>query len=180
MQAHNVIIICSGLARTTTDRDLNEILKTLQELKKNPVLVLGPDGDELLRRCDAIENCEIVFDPNFEGGFFSSLKAGLFATQRAAFTLSLQTPVPPKQVWHALDEALFKTQHNGPHILRPVIRNSPVSLEFPLLVTTQGIAKLKSLPAQSPWPLSEHEVIFHDILVSELIGDQSPLASTYP
>lgn len=176
MQAHNIIVICSGYSRANSGDELNRLFETARQLKKKPILVLGPDGDELLRSCDFIEDCEIVFDPNFEGGFFSGLKAGLFATHGPAFVASLEMPIPSLRVWHALEKSLFHLQKNArERILRPVI-NGEVQKALPILITTQGIAELMKLPALSPWPLPEQESLFLDVHVM----DDKPLNSTYP
>ena len=67
--------------------------------------MLGPDGDEVLRSCLNIEQCEVVFDPNFEGGYFSGVKAGLHAVRGAAFVVPLATQAPEDRIWEALEAA---------------------------------------------------------------------------
>lgn len=165
MIAPYVIILTSGQVRADSGRELSDLIATVLRLKKKPVVVLGPDADELLRNCNEIENCEIVFDPNFEGGFFSGLKAGLFAlNQGGAFVVSLGAPHLNAKDWSKLESALLNSEQE--HVIRAATRNKTAEVNFPLLVTARGISHLKNLPAQLAWP-PEREVIFREVSLDE-------------
>ncbi len=169
MTAPSVIILTSGLVQTGSGQELSRLISTIRQLKKTPIVVLGPDGDELLRECsEIIDDCEIVFDPNFEGGLFSSLKAGLFALRHGgAFVLPLGAPYMNAPAWRKLEDALLTSEQE--HIIRAAPQDQGGAMTFPLLVTARGMSHLRNQPAQSPWP-PEREVIFRDLPPEEEAG----------
>jgi len=171
MIASNVIIITSGHYVEGNGRKLGEAISGILKLKKKPIVILGPDGDDLLRNCNEIENCEIVFDPNFDGGLFSSLKAGLFTvTHGAAFVISLGAPYLDVKNWSKLEAALLNSEKE--HVIRAAPRAKNDEVNFPFIVTARGVSYLKNLPAETPWPPG-HEVIFRDVLLDEAVAPVS-------
>ena len=170
MRAHNVIIVTAGRIRATSDRDLSALLKTLRELKKTPVLALGPDGDDLLRLSEEIENCEIIFDPNFAGDFFSSVKAGLFATHGAALVVALGESMLDFHEWARLESLLANAGEE--HVLRLAQRDGE-SPRFPLLITARGVSELRELPSETDW-LKSSRVIVRDVALNTFDPSTSP------
>jgi hypothetical protein len=171
MRAHNVIIICSGQGHLARTDILAQTVQNILNLKKNPILVLGPDGDNFIEGFEAIEKCDIVFDPNFTsgsldpssasseraagGGLFSSVKAGLHATHGAAFVvpLSEKTADPERwSLWVTLEKLLVDPLTSlGADMILPVTREADF---LPRLITARGVTSLKKLPAATDWPTS--------------------------
>jgi hypothetical protein len=159
MRAHNVIVVTSGQADAVAPGQLDRTIQAILDMKKNPIVVLGPDGDALLRDAQLVDQCDVVFDPNFEGGFFSSAHAGLHATHGAAFVIPLKDPLAPLPVWQQLESELMKESAQKNDVLKaltPEAENpSPSSVAGPLLVTQRGVQTLKKLAARTDWEKSE-------------------------
>lgn len=87
----HVLIITTGAdAALCTDGSVDKMIQQVLDLKKNPVLVLGPEGDDVLLHSHLAEHCDLAFDPNFSGNIFSSLNAGLHATTGPVIAMTLQ------------------------------------------------------------------------------------------
>lgn len=168
MRAHNVIIVSSGASVVAPAGALDHLIRSICANKKRAILVLGPDGDEILASCQEIENCELVFDPNYSGEFFSGLKAGLHATHGAAIVVPLRSA---KVAETALSEQKFSTvvstleaavEGDGTaaqcDVVCPLVTqdDAPVSRsESIFLVTQKGVQSLKNIPSQSDWETLE-------------------------
>jgi hypothetical protein len=149
MLAHNVIILTSGRATAIATEAIDSLILALRKLKKNPILVLGPDGDDILRLSQQIENCEIIFDPNYEGEIFSGIKAGLETTNAAAFICAINEPILDPATWADLERALFSEDAKSVHVFSPLTQDSIP--RYPQLVTAHGVRLAKTLPALSCW-----------------------------
>lgn len=157
----NVIIISSGRVNYVQAGALDALIETVRSLGKLPVVVLGPDGDDLLRTSKNLESCDIVFDPNFAGGIFSSVKAGLEAVNGASFVIPLgETSALDFAEWEALERVLLDPTTKA-HVVRPVTQSNATSL-YPLIVTGKGLPQLKSLPSSTDWMHSER-IEFQDL-----------------
>jgi|GEM_PF-4856513 len=150
MLAPTVLIITSHLAGKAPPDALDRAIKQLVWMKKNIILVLGPDGDEVMRTCSQIEACEIVFDPN-DAGPFSPVLAGLHATDAAAYVWGVDQPFPPAEEWQRYEEALRLL--GDPSV--EALQAEGVAL---MLMTRAGVRRLKTLTASSPWPPLELKV----------------------
>lgn len=149
----NVIIVTAGKANYAGGGTLDQMIRDTLALGKQIIVVLGPDGDDLLRTCSMIEHCEMVFDPNFQGGFFSGVKAGLEAVNGASFVLPLGADcILEFSRWAELERALVGADIKN-HVVRPV--DPETNATFPLLITPQGLLPLKALPSSSDWLNSE-------------------------
>ena len=170
MLVHNLIVITSNRSSLIADQEFQELLTLARKLDKRPIVVLGPDGDDLLRLgSDLLDDCEIVFDPNFHGdGVFSGLKAGLQACEGAVFMIELgQSPMNPA-AWRALSQKLF--QHQGrEHVLYPVTQANSKRI-VPTVITPSGAKYFLELPADTAWP--PPGAIAADFIVPAL--DESP------
>lgn len=163
MRVHNFIIVCSGKAPLALDGHLDQLIQNVHASGRNPILVVGPDGDELLRSCRQLEQCDLVFDPNFTGGFFSSLKAGLHATVGAAFVASVEDRHFTIDQLMRLEQEAERLKDAPPDVLRLVTQaDGPVGAS-PYLVTLRGVGRLKSFAAEINW--HQHpEIKFIDIV----------------
>ncbi len=150
----SVIIVTGGRCNYAAAGALDQLIRETLALGKQPIVVLGPDGDDLLRTCSLIENCEMVFDPNFQKeGIFSGVKAGLEAVNGAAFVIPLgaEAVLEPSR-WASFEKALLE-EPNRNHVIRPLTSeiktgDSPL---YPLMITPQGLLPLKALPSSSDW-----------------------------
>lgn len=150
MLAHIVLIITSHLSGKFSPDALDRAIKQLAWMKKTIILVLGPDGDEIMRTCSQMDACEILFDPN-DAGPFSPIKAGLHATDAAAYVWHLDQKFPSNDVWHKLDEALRNLDDSSIEALQ--IADVPLTL-----LTRSGVRKLKELASESAWPVADLKV----------------------
>jgi CTP:molybdopterin cytidylyltransferase MocA len=168
MVAKSVIILSSGRANYAAGGALDDLIKAITALGKTPVLVLGPDGDDLMRTCAAIETCELVYDPNFNGGMFSGIKAGLHAVHGPAYVIPLADPTALEfSKWNELETVLRANDvsgKTGTHVIRPVTQNGAIPL-FPQLVTAHGLLPIKALPATTDWASSDR-LHFETIVVA--------------
>lgn len=134
------------------------LIQTIRSLGLNPIVVLGPAGDDVLRACPDLEDSDLAFDPNFDGGLFSGIHAGVHAATGAAFILPVDTDPTTESVWRALDQAAWALKPGDEvHVLQTVNRtdgdNRP---EFPQLVTRAGLKLLRTLPPDGAWESNDH------------------------
>lgn len=165
--ANSFIVITSGRVRANSDQEFRHLMSLAQAMKKRIVLVLGPDGDDLLRELgEELDDCEIVFDPNFDsiagGGLFSGLKAGLFAVNGAAFVIPLGEKVHSAETLRYMEHTLL-----SPTIGKTVYcRSRSGETQYPLLVTAHGVTILRDQPSHSSW-IEETDFAFHDLSPGE-------------
>ena len=127
-------------------QDLDRLIDWIFASGRTPYLVIGADGDNILRYSRRAERCELVFDPNYEGEIFSSVKAGLCATEGSTFVWLASLGLPEQNTWKSLEENLGLSREPNPDVLRPLAAPS-----YPRLVTLTGLKKLRTLPAQTNW-----------------------------
>jgi hypothetical protein len=149
----SLVIVSAGCGHLANAGSLDRLIRIATALRKNPILVLGPDGDELLSGSSEIEHCDLVFDPNYSGHFFSGLKAGLQAIKDAALVTPLTDTIQPQTMWRALEHSLMQEALRTPcDIVRQLTQaNTKPDLSLPFLVTAQGVRKLVTLPADTEW-----------------------------
>lgn len=166
-QVKSLILVTSGRGSYAQSGLLDQLLSDLSSQGKNPIVVLGPDGDDFLRSCDKLEACDIVFDPNFEGEVFSSIKAGLEAVSGPTFVAPLETCAGQIDfgVWDKLESSyLANGEASHCHVIqghRP--DGTPL---FPLLITAKGLLPSKALPANSDW-LASGKLLIHKLIIAE-------------
>jgi hypothetical protein len=153
MLAPTVLIITSGLAGKAAPDALDRAIKQLAWMKKNIILVLGSDGDDIMRTCSQMDACEIVFDPN-DAGPFSPVKAGLHATDAPAFIWRPDRPFPEADVFQLLESALRTDAFLEADLLCADGDRSGL-----LLTTPRSAKSLKERPADAPWPSSPDLVL---------------------
>jgi hypothetical protein len=169
MLANCAILLTAGSTQVINASQLDALIRELVARKKNPVLVLGPDGDDLLRSCQELEACDLVFDPNYEGDYFSGIKAGLHAVNGPAFVIPVGKELLPAQSWGELELALLRLDASQKvDVLRPV---TPGVSEprYPQIVTSTGLQALKRLPASTTWSDSQ-QITTSEIAVSSANG----------
>jgi hypothetical protein len=153
MRVKSTILVTSGKSESLGVSSLDHAIQKLRQLgQTNIIVVLGPDGDQFLSYSKHIENCEIIFDPNYEGELFSGVKSGLAVAPGASFVLPLETDIPDEQIWRALDSALLNafTDPAKPDLFRVVTREGDSSV-FPQLITLQGQKTFSSMAASTKW-----------------------------
>lgn len=116
----------------------------LRFLKKDPIIIIGPDGDDYLSATPALIDRKMVFAREVPTTLADQVMVGLQGAGTCAFFLPLNVPVPPAQVWHQLETALAQMEYNkGPHILRPQFNGQN---GWPILITPLGKDWLEELP----------------------------------
>jgi hypothetical protein len=154
----NVLIVSSGRMNYARTGALDDLIRRVRAIGKTPVVILGPDGDDVLRTSTELENCEIVFDTNFQGEFFSSINAGLHVLSGATFVVPLEfegnrdSELAFDQ-WEKFELALLEPETKA-HVLRPVTQNNE-KLAYPMIITGRGLLPLKALPAATDWTNSD-------------------------
>lgn len=153
MLAHLFLIITSGLSSRLSPGALDRAIRQLTWMKKTIVLVLGSDGDEVMRVCEQIEATEMVFDPNGTSDF-SPVKAGLQATDAPAFIWHPDQPFPTSETFELLESILRNDVFPLADALR--VEGDPSGL---IVTTPRGAKRLKERPSASTWPSADDVVI---------------------
>lgn len=161
LKAKDAILIAShlvsadfeGARRARTCAQVAHVIGSVRSLGLNPIVVLGPAGDEVLRTCPELEDCDLVFDPNFSGDLFSSVQAGTHAATGACFILPLGTEATDDSLWSELDRAAWSLKPDDiVHVLQAVnIADGDIRPVFPQLVTRLGVRHLRDLPVSGEW-----------------------------
>lgn len=161
MRVQHVIITTSGVEDENAHRSLDRMIRKVLDLRKHPILVVGPEGDSVLLASRLAEMCELVFDPNFNGQIFSSVKAGLQVTAGPAFVLplkeaSLSAAWEKPEVWESLERELDQTTSEESDVLQALTQEAnPGACCYPCVVTRKGARNLLTLEAQADWMASE-------------------------
>ena len=161
MRASSVIIVSSGKSQNLATDKLDRLIRSVIELKKNPILVLGPDGDEILRHCELVEKCELVFDPNYKGSIFSGIKAGLHVTRGATLVVPLSENLCEEefQKTAARLESEFRADENISKfdVVEALTQNADASdaSETILLITPKGSTSLIKKDSTIDWKNSQ-------------------------
>ncbi len=150
MLAHTVLIITSHLAGQAAPDALDRAIRQLAWMKKTIYLVLGPDGDDVMRMCSQIDSVEMLFDPN-DAGPFSPILAGLHVTEAAAYVWHLDQRFPSNEEWQRFETALRTLDDSSVDAI--AAEGVPLTL-----LTKSGVRKLKERPADSAWPMSDLKV----------------------
>lgn len=116
----------------------------LRALRKDPIVIIGPDGDDYLRCTKSLVDRKMVFSKHTPIDLMDQILIGLQGAGTCAFFLPLNVPVPPANVWTNLETALAKIEYGkGPHLIRPTFQGKP---GWPLLITPKGKDWLEDLP----------------------------------
>jgi len=114
----------------------------LQKYGYEVIVVIGNEmGDEILKSCKKIADCELVVDVNDEPNWATGLKSGLAVVHRECFVLPVVVPCPEKSVWDRIHRHLYRIgYYNEFHVGCPFC---PVKGEmvpgYPLMITRHGI-----------------------------------------
>jgi hypothetical protein len=157
---HNVIILTNGAAEFATQGLLDEVIDKTLALKKNPIVVLGHDGDDILRDCRHIERCDLVFGEHSDNHPLAGLVSGLQATTGGAFALPLKEALDTRALdpshWLNLERLLSATGKDEFDIAR--LHDQQGEALYPLAVTATGVTRLKNLEVPLNWD-DPHQVI---------------------
>lgn len=122
---------------------LNLALHDLLSTGRRPIVVLGPEGGDVLESCDAVERCELTSDFDYDGSWFSSVKAGLMAARGPAIAVHWSSLAIEHPSFHELENAAA-----GRHELDAVA----LAGRSAWAITLAGAKRLKALPLRTPWP----------------------------
>ncbi|MES2854796.1 MAG: hypothetical protein V4692_02980 [Bdellovibrionota bacterium] len=163
MRAASVIILTSSKA-LALKWSIDDVIQKILDEKRVPILVLGPDADELLSAASKIERCEIVFDPNFTGNEFSGVKAGLHATGQPAFVWNGDGDFPSAHSRLDLERALLDTKHDVLLI---------EGQDTQTMITRGGLMHLRTLDSSTQWRTSSL-IRFHALSPNDSAAPTSP------
>lgn len=150
---HNVLILTAGSTRYPVQGLLDRAIQAVLAMKKNPILVLGSDGDEILSDCTLIEHCDLVFDLKDEAQPLAGLGAGLHATKGGVFALPLKEVLQAEtlngSVWRVLENTHATSSSEKFDLVRFGARGTTQA--FPVLVTAHGVKRLKEIDGIVDW-----------------------------
>lgn len=108
----------------------------LRSIRKDPIIVLGPDGDDMLRAVPKLADRKLTFSRKSSRTILEQIKLGLQGAGTCAFYLPLHVPTPAPIVWSELEKALSQMPYNGgPHVFQPEFNGKR---GYPLLITPEG------------------------------------------
>ncbi|MCB0363777.1 MAG: hypothetical protein H6624_18605 [Bdellovibrionaceae bacterium] len=114
----------------------------LQKLGLEVMAILNyGDCEDILRSSKLLSECELIFDPNEDSGFFSQLSAACYGSEERFFALPLHTPVPAKPTWLRMEHHFYKKAHESSCALfQPFCpQRGELIAGFPLLITRKGL-----------------------------------------
>jgi hypothetical protein len=117
-------------------------VKELRASGRNPIVVLGKDGDDLLTSNPILADCDLSFSVESDFSPLAALKAGLEAAGTSVFALNLWTPAPNLELWSKLENELGKIE--TPHDIHFLRTKSSDSVGHLTLLTQPGQEHLKS------------------------------------
>lgn len=111
-------------------------IEELRRLRKDPIVIIGPDGDDYLSATRSLVDRKMVFAREIPKTLLEQIEIGLQGAGTCAFFLPLNVPVPSPLVWQALETSLAKAEYaKAPHIFRPSFQGQQ---GWPLLITPRG------------------------------------------
>lgn len=161
MKAKDVILVTTRLTAddfkgsrlVKTQNRVKHAIQTVRAFGLNPIVVLGPAGDEFLRSCPELEDCDLAYDPNYAGGLFSGIHAGVHAATGASFVLPIDVESADEPIWRALDAAGWALKpEDVVHVFQAMTVTDGDSLPaFPQLITRAGVQHLRALAPETAW-----------------------------
>ncbi len=137
---------------------------------RNPILILGQDGDEILRFCKGIEHCDLVY--NSDPVSNSGLIAGLHGSGTCAFYLPIDVAYPDEEVWLTLEKSFIQLAYNNKiALIKPVHEGHG----YPWVITNYGKDFLLKNPQTSLQDLSLQEVSVYHQSVIKILNDPKDL-----
>jgi hypothetical protein len=132
-----------GFERVRSSTFLGYQIDEIRALKKDPIVIIGPDGDDFLRATKSLVDRKMVFSKTTPEKMLEQVCIGLQGAGTCAFFLPLNVPVPAPHVWQELETALAKMDYGGgPHVLRPSFQSKS---GWPILITAKGKEWLEEL-----------------------------------
>lgn len=127
------------LSTEEKSRILGKHLTQMKLLGLNARVVLGPDGDALMRTCPALAEVDIAF--SMYEDLFSSIADCIEILHAPHFIVPLQFEALSRKHFKCLSEAYMQTpDHEMPHLLR--LQNNK-SILYPYLLNLKGIYHLQ-------------------------------------
>jgi len=119
-------------------------MQQIRQLRKEPIVLLGPEGDNLLRAIPKLSDRKMVFTRDRLHHLLEQIQVGLRGSGSCSFFLPLEVPTPSPNVWLELERTFLALPfHEGPHILAPTFDGQR---GFPLIITKDGRDFLENIP----------------------------------
>jgi hypothetical protein len=138
------------------DRQVREI----KSLGRQPWLVIGNNGDEILLKTQAARDLDLIYDTLEATSLWTGLWAAAHGASNAAFVLPIQVPVPDASVWNQLVQQSQLGQdawYREKVALRP---HSNGTWGYPLLLNAVAFKAIAKIPLAS---LNEVEGLFQPV-----------------
>jgi hypothetical protein len=145
MYVHGVILPTEPLTEDMSGLALESVsaksylewqIYQIRSMRKEPVVILGPDGDDLLRAIPKLADRRLAYTRDDLPNMLSQIQAGLKSAGTCAFYLPLNVPCPTPLVWSAIERAMTNKDYNdGTHVIAPLFAGRP---GFPILITVEG------------------------------------------
>ncbi len=136
--------------------DLNQMISWLANRNINPILVLGPEGDEVLSHCHRSIECDLAYDPNFSGMPFSSIKAGVTAAQSSCLIVPIIKATELPKIFSELrTPPFYDFCKNKAEAIELNIFTGLNSQVLPTFVFSSTLKKWRDLPAATDWKNGE-------------------------
>ncbi len=116
---------------------LSQLLEKITLNKRNPIVLIKDDGDDLLRKIPALGNCDLVFTKKSQQPF-QGLFAGLQGAGTCAFYIPHDSSYGEEALWLGLEQKLVQLPYMN-NIHRIIQKDF-----FPWLITPAGSLYLKS------------------------------------
>lgn len=157
-----------NLSQQTPDSPifLDQQIKAALELQLSPIVVLsGSEADQVIRKSQNLEHCELIFDTHDETevSLMTNLKAGVLGISETAFVLPVDIPCPHKALWVALKRVFQETGFSTKYAAIQLVDNqgAPWHWGFPLYLTRLGKHLLLNEPLSSL--LDSQFTYFHSV-----------------
>lgn len=159
MQPTSTIILSTIFGHNSIQEacsDLDQMIFWLANKKINPILVLGPQGDEILSYCQRSIECDLAYDPNFSGRPFSSIKAGVTAAQSSCLVVPIIKASELSRIFSELRTPLFYDFcKNKAEAIELNMTSSLYRDVLPTFIFSSTLKKWRDLPAATEWKNGE-------------------------
>jgi hypothetical protein len=117
---------------------LSQLIGKIFQSKRNPIVLLAEDGDELLRKVPRLADCDLVFTTK-TGQKYQGLSDGIHGAGTCAFYMPFDANYGDEITWIELEKTFLQLPYmNTVH--RIVHKDNP----FPWLITQAGTLYLKA------------------------------------
>ena len=138
MKVRSVII--DSLNLEFLDSDIGKLSTLIEKViahRRNPIILINEEGDDLLRKVPKILDCDMVYSPRSERKY-EGLMVGLHGAGTCSFYIPIRNDYGEEKMWLEMEKKLVQLEYmHNTHILIP-------KGSGPWLITPAGALYLKS------------------------------------